>query len=408
MSYMDFSSIIDSQLNRSFDESSDNANIFNDSNSQFEECFSKIFIDNKLDDEVFERESDYYDNKKILQNSVNYDFFKEKSIPETNSIISNEKNSDKTADKSKEVSKKNLNKIEKDDLCELSSISHADDSKNNNSINKIINTIEENNCKIKNNVNIIIKKNCNQESNMELDTENNNSFLGKKRHLFQVIYPKDYSIFNCGDTNSSTRQTIDAIFNRLYEYGYKNLRINSNIALDESPNQKKSHKKKKNLKKRKENSDNIRKKVKSRFLKVLKNTINQKLKLAGSKELFNFLPQIFISNISRDKNREVLDLTYKEVVSKNFCENEKANESDMKKYKHNLKVLEYLEKNKEIAEKSNYNVFKNMKFYQIFNEYLRSKEFEKEIASLKIQKENDKYIRNYIIKAGSFIEFYSQ
>lgn len=80
----------------------------------------------------------------------------------------------------------------------------------------------------------------------------------------------------------------------------------------------------------------------------------------------------------------------------------------MKKFKHNLKVLEYLDKNKEIAEKSNYNVFKNMKFYQIFNEYLRSKEFEKEITSLKLQKENDKYIRNYIIKAGSFIEFYSQ
>ena len=49
-----------------------------------------------------------------------------------------------------------------------------------------------------------------------------------------------------------------------------------------------------------------------------------------------------------------------------------------------------------------------MKFYQIFNEYLRSKEFEKEITSLKLEKENDKYIRKYIIKAGSFIEFYSQ
>ena len=130
--------------------------------------------------------------------------------------------------------------------------------------------------------------------------------------------------------------------------------------------------------------------------------------MAGSKELFNFLPQVFISNISRDKNRDVLDLTFKEIFSKNFFEDEKANESDIKKYKHNLNVLEYLENNKEIAEKSNYNVFKNMKFYQIFNEYLRSKEFEKEVTSLKMQKENDKYIRNYIIKAGSFIEFYSQ
>ena len=46
-----------------------------------------------------------------------------------------------------------------------------------------------------------------------------------------------------------------------------------------------------------------------------------------------------------------------------------------------------------------------MKYSQIFDEYLKSYEFEMEIASLKSQKENDKYIRNYIIKARSFIDF---
>ena len=401
MNYSNFIDI-DSESNKSFDESSDNANIFND--SLFEECFTKIFVDKKLVDEVSEEEPEYFGNKKRKQNLVNFEFYKEKSTPETNSLNSNENNSGKTADKSKDLSKNYTIQIEKDDFCELSSIGHADDSKNNNSINKIINTNEGNNCNIENNVNIIIKQNYSQESNIE----NNISFLGRKRSLFKVIYPKDYAIFNCEDLNSNSRQTINAIFNRLYEYECKNLRINSNFVLDESLNQKKSHKKKKNLKKRKENSDNIRKKVKARFLKVLKNTINQKLKLAGSKELFKFLPQIFISNISRDKNRDVLDLTFKEIFSKNFFENEKANESDIKNYKHNLTVLEYLENNKEIAEKSNFNVFKNMKFYQIFNEYLRSKEFENEITSLKLQKEDDKYIRKYIIKAGSFIEFYSQ
>ena len=223
---MNFSSIMDSLSIKSYDESSDDANVFNDSISYFEECFSKIFVDSKLSDEVSEKESDYFDNTKNKQNSVNYDFNKEKSTPEANSIISNGNNSDKTSGKSKEASKKIGIQIEKDDLCELSSIDHADDSKNNNSINKIINTIEENKYKIKNNVNIIIKQNCNEESNIEPDTENNSSFLGKKRNLFKVIYPKDYSIFNCGDLNDQSRQTIDSIFNRLYYYGYKNLRIN--------------------------------------------------------------------------------------------------------------------------------------------------------------------------------------
>ena len=41
----------------------------------------------------------------------------------------------------------------------------------------------------------------------------------------------------------------------------------------ESGDTKKINKKIKNVQKRKENSDNIRKKIKSRFLKVLKNTV---------------------------------------------------------------------------------------------------------------------------------------
>jgi hypothetical protein len=388
------------KLNKSFDESSDNANILND--SLFEECFKKIFVEKKLDDEFSEEEHEYCGNEKRKQNLFNFEFYKEKSTPETNSLNSNENNSGKIANKSKELSK---NCIEKNDFCKLSSIGHSDESKNNNSINIIINTNEGNNCNIENNVNNIIKQNYTKESNID---NYSISFLGRKRSLFKVIYPKDYVIFNCEDLNSNSRQTINVIFNRLYEYRCKNLKINSNFVLDESPNLKKSHKKKLNLeKRRKKHSDNIRKKVKSRFLKALKNIINQKLKLAGSKELFSFLPQVYIRNMSINKNRDVLDLTFKEIYSKNFFEDEKANESDIKNYKHNLTVLEYLEKNKEIAEKSNYNVFKNMKFYQIFNEYLRSREFEKEVTSLKMQKEKDKYIRNYIIKAGSFIEFYS-
>ena len=55
-------------------------------------------------------------------------------------------------------------------------------------------------------------------------------------------------------------------------------------------------------KKRKYKSDDIRKKIKVRFHKVLKNKINESLKNAGSTELFSFLPQFFISNISKKFN----------------------------------------------------------------------------------------------------------
>ena len=47
-----------------------------------------------------------------------------------------------------------------------------------------------------------------------------------------------------------------------------------------------------------------------------------------------------------------------------------------------------------------------MKYSEIFNEYLLSKEFELEICSLKKEKENDKYIIDYIIKAKNFIIYF--
>ena len=170
----------------------------------------------------------------------------------------------------------------------------------------------------------------------------------------------------------------------------------------------KKHKKKvKNILKRKENADNIRKKIKARFLKDLRNTINKRLEIAGSNKFFKLLPQSFITNISKAKNKPILDLTFKEIFTKNFCENGKKCGPDLKNYHHNLAVLDYLEKNKNISEKSNFNNFKNMTFNQIFNEYLNSKEFEFEIASLKQEKESDKYIENYIIKASDLINFFS-
>ena len=58
-------------------------------------------------------------------------------------------------------------------------------------------------------------------------------------------------------------------------------------------------------------------------------------------------------------------------------------------------MIEYLENNKVISEKSNYNIFKNMIYKQIYDEYLNSKEFELEIEALQ-KTESEKYIKLYI------------
>ena len=52
--------------------------------------------------------------------------------------------------------------------------------------------------------------------------------------------------------------------------------------------------KKKKKKPRKFKPDDIRKKIKAKFHKIFKNVINSKLKKAGAKKMFDFIPQSFI------------------------------------------------------------------------------------------------------------------
>ena len=79
-----------------------------------------------------------------------------------------------------------------------------------------------------------------------------------------------------------------------------------------------------------------------------------------------------------------------------------------KKYDKNIKVLKYLDKNYEICRKSNFNVIGDMTFKDIFNEYLKSEEFEKEIEKLKDEQNSEKYIKDYILKAYNFIHYFSK
>ena len=101
----------------------------------------------------------------------------------------------------------------------------------------------------------------------------------------------------------------------------------------------------------------------------------------------------------------MLDLTFKELYSKNFCKDKINDYSSLQKYKDNQSVLKYLEEEKEISKKSKYDIFKDMKYYEIFKEYLRSEEFEKDIYKLK-NESSDKYIKTYIRLAFDFINFF--
>ena len=80
---------------------------------------------------------------------------------------------------------------------------------------------------------------------------------------------------------------------------------------------------------------------------------------------------------------------------------------DFKNYRNNILALEYLDKNKELSKKSNFDVFKDMKYFELYDEFLKSKEFEIEVLKQnKENKENKNYQERYIELAINLIDFY--
>lgn len=227
----------------------------------------------------------------------------------------------------------------------------------------------------------------------------------KNEKIFRVVFSNDFSIFNYGKYDDYSYEMIYEVLN---EPNKKDKEIRKKVLKFFTENEKRPKKKKKYIKKRKQNSDNIRKKIKARFLKSLKNVINQKLEKAGSKYFFSFFPQVLITDLSIKSNKAILNLTLRQIYSEKVCYGKKLNGPNLNKYNHNLFVLNYLENNKDIKEKSNFNAIKNSKLSEIYKEYLLSKEFGMSISTLKKEKESTKYIKDYIIKAKNFLNFFSR
>lgn len=161
--------------------------------------------------------------------------------------------------------------------------------------------------------------------------------------------------------------------------------------------------------KRKYKSDIIRKKIKSRFHRTLKITINQKLKIAGSKMLFDCLAQCFVGNISAQYNTKYMNYTYRELILTDF--NSDIDKychvpNEQKKYIKNKEVLEYLESNPEISKISGFDIIKSLKYKELLNKYFLSSEFEDSLELLKTENEPPDYIQSYIYQAKNYIEYY--
>ena len=164
----------------------------------------------------------------------------------------------------------------------------------------------------------------------------------------------------------------------------------------------------KNKSSRKEKPDEIRKKIKSRFFNSLKICINKLLESQLPQKKFEFLPQDFISDITKQVNKNMLEKTLEEVILEYKDEKDEKSE---KKYKNNKDLLTYLKK----KEKNNVINNKKMRIYKIFNstikklfnEYLTSKEFDKSLLKLKEEGNYVEYIKDYIYNAKDFVNYFS-
>ena len=206
----------------------------------------------------------------------------------------------------------------------------------------------------------------------------------------------------CSSKNSN-KNRIEKIFDVIYpEQSIKTVCLNYIKDFDNQKNYKVRQRNKKK-RQRRENQDNIRKKVKRIFLNdFVLNKINSLLKKEGSYLFFERFPHNFVSDIRRKTNNNIINYSIKEILEKKELYNDEAGK---KYYFHNMKVLSILKEEKNIE----LNNILNMKFSELFNVYINSDEFK--INSIKnlIKKNNsDSYIMRYIYISKHFIEFFSK
>ena len=156
---------------------------------------------------------------------------------------------------------------------------------------------------------------------------------------------------------------------------------------------------------RKENQDNIRKKIKRGFFNNgLIKKLNEKLKSIGSKKYLRKFPQHFVSDVNQKRNKELFNMTLREIFeNKELYINE--DKEGFRNYLNNLKVVQ----NEEIKENEELKIIFNKTINELYEEYINSDEFNIiEINRLKEKKMQDDYIKRYINLARYLILFFTQ
>ena len=190
-----------------------------------------------------------------------------------------------------------------------------------------------------------------------------------------------------------------------------------------------------NLGRRRYDPDDMRKKIKTDFFQRLENNLNNELKSQNYKKEFKF-PRCFVYDINKKRNKEFINYTIKELLTKDLYSDLKKNkeksettkndnnirkvigedvddkstkikiDKDDMKINTNSEIITYLKKNEDLRRKINFDSLEKKTFAELFNEYLESG-FKDTMSKLKKKKESY-YVNEYEIIAKEFIKYYSE
>ena len=203
------------------------------------------------------------------------------------------------------------------------------------------------------------------------ENNQNSSFLGQKRKLFKINYRKKYD-----ESNEISPSSVEKAF------------LNNKVLPT--------------IKRRRENQDNIRKKLKTVFFNTfLRKKINEILNNKHRRLYFEKFPISFVNDIRKNTNKDVIDKTLLEII----LNKELYSENDLSNYNHNLKVVE----NKEVKKIGELKKILNKTFRELFEEFINSKEFNiDEINRLRNNNLDNIYIERYIYQSKHFIEYFAE
>lgn len=151
---------------------------------------------------------------------------------------------------------------------------------------------------------------------------------------------------------------------------------------------------------RREYHDNIRKKIKRNFFnKILVKKMNKELKKGGSRKYFALFPQEIVADVTRKRNKKLLNMTLRQVITNSELYKSKSYNN----FIHNINVLESLNDSKN-------NILENLlnsKYSELFAQYLKSDSFENDVNKLKQKEEKEIYIERYEYLSKTWLEFFS-